>query len=151
MAVIVLSSNQAFNSGADLWVIPDFSNSAMAIQLDWYNNFLIGKTLRKKKLPLDSNLNAILNETELPRYENLPSPHDVIMIPSSKPFPNRWTVMVGYEQDSTLWSQKIFKLYLDLNKPSLRIFLPSNLSMNQFVESWRSFSSEEDLSIVLEN
>ncbi len=151
MAVIVLSSNQALNSGADLWIIPDFSNSVMAIQLDWYNNFLIGKTLRKNKYLLDSKLNTILDETELPRYENLPFPGDVIMISSSKPFPNRWTVMVGYEQDSTLWCQKIFKLYLDLKKPSLRIFLPSNLGMNQFVESWRLFSSEEDLSIVLEN
>lgn len=151
MAVIVLSSNQALNSGADLWIIPDFSNSVMAIQLDWYNNFLIGKTLRKNKYLIDSKLNTILEETELPRYENLPSPDDVIMISSSKPFPNRWTVMVGYEQDSTLWCQKIFKLYLDLKKPSLRIFLPSNLGMNQFVESWRLFSSEEDLSIVLEN
>lgn len=151
MALIVLSSNQAFNTGADLWVIPDFSNSKIASQLDWYNNFIIGKTLRKNQFVISSEINQILQETELPRQVITVNGNDNLMIATSKQLPNRWTIMVWYEQDSTSWCKKIHDLYLHLKNPTLRIFLPTNLSMNQFVESWRLVSSEEDFSIVVEN
>lgn len=151
MAVIVLSNNQAFNPGADLWVIPDFNNSKIASQLDWYNNFLMGKTLRKNPFVISSEVTQILQETELPRQEITVNDHDHLMISTNQQFPNRWTVMVWYEQDSTSWCKKIYELYLHLKKPTLRIFLPTNLSMNTFVEAWRSVSSDEDFSIVVEN
>lgn len=151
MALIVLSSNQAFNPGADLWITPDFASSKIASQLDWYNNFLMGKMLRKKKLELPPQVKAIIQQTEIPHKEIELASTANLMISSAAQLPNRWTVMIFYNQDSTFWCQKIYDLYLHLKKPSFRIFLPTNLSMNQFIESWRLVSSDEDFSIVVEN
>ncbi|MCB0369139.1 MAG: hypothetical protein KDD45_06705 [Bdellovibrionales bacterium] len=151
MALIVLSSNQAFNPGADLWVIPDFVNSKIANKLDWYNNFIFKKTLAHSRPEFSSEISQIIQETEIPTKAFQTKVEDNLMIATAKQLPNRWTVMVWYHNNPSDWCQKIFKLYQDLGKPDLRIFLPTNLGMNQFVESWRLVSSEEDFSIVVEN
>lgn len=151
MALIVLSINQAFNPGAELWVAPDFEHSQMASKLDWYNNFLAGKMTRKEFKSLDSTLIATLVETELPQLNFQPQSDDIILIPTEAKFPNRWTAIVPYQGELAVWCKKINKLYLDLKNPTLRIFLPTNLSLSEFTETWRSISSVEDLSIVLEN
>lgn len=151
MALIVLSVNQSYNPGAELWVVPDFDNSKIASRLDWYNNFLVGKMTRKESKKMASHLVEILEETELPYYKHDSSPKDIILIPTRSKFPNRWTAFVPFTQGLTDWCTQINKLYLDLKNPTLRIFLPTNLSLSEFTETWRSISSVEDLSIVLEN
>jgi hypothetical protein len=151
MALIVLSVNQSYNPGAELWIVPDFEHSKIATKLDWYNSFLAGKMTRKETKKMDNYLVEILEETELPDFKYETSTTDVILIPTKSKFPNRWTAFVPYNGDLANWSGKINKLYLDLKNPSLRIFLPTNLSLSEFTETWRSISSVEDLSIVLEN
>lgn len=151
MALIVLSVNQSYNPGAELWVVPDFENSKIATKLDWYNSFLAGKMTRKETRQMDSYLVDILEETELPDLSYPTSKSDVILIPTQSKFPNRWTAFVPYQGNLVNWCTKISKLYLDLKNPTLRIFLPTNLSLSEFTETWRSISSVEDLSIVLEN
>ena len=151
MALIVLSVNQSYNPGAALWVVPDFKHSNIASKLDWYNNFLVGKTTRKELQTMSSTLIQILNETEIPRFDFKMQSEDSILIPTDSKFPNRWTAFVPYSGELVVWCEKINKLYLDLKNPSLRIFLPTNLSLSEFTETWRSISSLDDLSIVLEN
>ncbi len=151
MALIVLSINQSYNPGAELWVVPDFEHSQIASKLDWYNSFLAGKMTRKDFKQMDSHLLEILDETELPRFNTECRADDIILIPTQSKFPNRWTSFVPYDNNLAVWCKKINKLYLDLKNPSLRIFLPTNLSLSDFTETWRSISSNEDLSIVLEN
>jgi hypothetical protein len=151
MALIVLSVNQSYNPGAELWIVPDFAHSKIASKLDWYNSFLAGKMTRKETKKMDSYLIDILHETELPDYNYQTTVSDIILIPTQSKFPNRWTAFVPYKGDLANWCAKISKLYLDLKNPSMRIFLPTNLSLSEFTETWRSISSLEDLSIVLEN
>ncbi|MBL7556146.1 MAG: hypothetical protein JNM24_10015 [Bdellovibrionaceae bacterium] len=151
MALIVLSVNQSYNPGAELWIVPDFDHSKIASKLDWYNSFLAGKMTRKESKKMDSYLVEILEETELPDFKYSSSPDDIILIPTKSKFPNRWTAFVPYKGGLANWCSQINKLYLDLKNPSLRIFLPTNLSLSEFTETWRSISSVEDLSIVLEN
>lgn len=151
MALIVLSINQAYNPGAELWVVPDFEHSQIASKLDWYNSFLAGKMTRKEFKQMDSHLVEILNETELPKFVYESKSDDIILIPTQSKFPNRWTAFVPYDNNLAVWCKKTYKLYLDLKNPTLRIFLPTNLSLSEFTEAWRSISSSQDLSIVLEN
>ena len=151
MALIVLSINQSYNPGAELWVVPDFDHSQIATKLDWYNSFLAGKMTRKESRQMDSSLMETLNETELPKFNFETRADDIILIPTQTKFPNRWTAFVPYQDELAVWCEKINKLYLDLKNPTLRIFLPTNLSLSDFTETWRSISSVEDLSIVLEN
>lgn len=151
MALIVLSVNQSYNPGAELWVVPDFDHSQIATKLDWYNSFLAGKMSRKESRKMDSHLIETLEQTELPKFEYQTHLEDITLIPTKNKFPNRWTAFVPYNGDLAFWCKKINKLYLDLKSPALRIFLPTNLSLSEFTETWRSISSLEDLSIVLEN
>lgn len=151
MALIVLSINQAFNPGAELWVVPDFDHSQIATKLDWYNGFLAGKMSRKGPKKMASDLVDILNETELPQFEYHIQTQDSILVPTQSKFPNRWTAFIPYNGDLDNWCIRINKLYLNLKNPTLRIFLPTDLSLSAFTETWRSISSIEDLSIVLEN
>ncbi|MCK6597307.1 MAG: hypothetical protein L6Q37_03000 [Bdellovibrionaceae bacterium] len=151
MAVIVLSSNQAYNPGADLWIVPNFENSKISINIDWYNNFLLGKTSRRVAKNLSSELEDVITETELKLTSPKSPAKSPIMIASDLSLPNRWTVMLVFNQDVKSWCKEIQKLYFDLKKPSMRIFLPSNLGINEFMEAWRLVSSDEDFSIVVEN
>ncbi|MBL7542342.1 MAG: hypothetical protein JNL11_00930 [Bdellovibrionaceae bacterium] len=151
MAIIVLSVSQSYNPGAELWIVPDFEHSKIATKLDWYNSFLAGKMTRKESKKMDSYLVEIIEETELPDFNIKTATNDVILIPTKSKFPNRWTAFVPHTGGLNEWCLKIHKLYQDLKNPSLRIFLPTNLSLSEFTETWRSISSVEDLSIVLEN
>ena len=151
MAIIVLSSNQAYNPGADLWIVPNFENSKISINIDWYNNFLLGKTSRRTTQNLSAELENVIAETELKLNSPKAPTKSPIMIASDLSLPNRWTVMLAFDQDIRSWCKEIQKLYFDLKKPSMRIFLPSNLGINEFMEAWRLVSSDEDFSIVVEN
>lgn len=150
MALIVLSSTQSFNSGSDLWVLPDFNHSKLVCKIDWLTNFQLGRLERKTPPKISDELETILQKTEFPRFNQL-NITEPLLIPSEQRLPNRWVGIVPFHGDLNPWCKKILKLYEDLNQPSLRIFLPTNLSMNQFTETWRSISSLEDFSLVLEN
>ncbi len=151
MALIVLSVNQSYNPGAELWVVPDFDRSRIATRLDWYNNFLAGKMARKDFRKMDAPLLDTLQQTELPKFDYEIQENDTILIPTQNKFPNRWTAFVPFDGELAVWCAKINKLYLDLKNPTMRIFLPTNFSLSEFTETWRLISSVEDLSIVLEN
>ncbi len=151
MAVTVLSQASAFNPGSDLWIVANLESSQWSSKLDWYLNFQIVKSHRRHSAELSENLQSLLQQTglasETPAYAGFPNN---LMISSQMQLPNKWVVIIPWNQDLISWSLEIEKVWKQLNQPSLRVFLPPGFSMANLDKAWPNNSSVQDFTVVLD-
>ncbi len=151
MAVTVLSQASAFNPGSDLWIVADLESSQWSSKLDWYLNFQIIKSHRRQGAELSENLQELLLQTglasETPAYTGFPNN---LMISSQMQLPNKWVVIIPWNQDLVSWSAEIEKVWNQLSQPSLRVFLPPGFSMANLDKAWPNNSSVQDFTVVLD-
>lgn len=149
MAVTLLSQASAFNPGADLWIIPSASaSSSWRQRIDWYLNFKLTNSHRHTSPKLNTELQEILEETELKSEisQEIPSTTLPLMISANKNLPCRWVIEIPVTTES--WAQQCSKIWKQLNCPTLRVFLPQTILPGQFQEAWLQNSSVEEYSIV---
>lgn len=140
----VASQQSIFESGSDLWIIPDRKNSKLAQKLDWYLNFQILKSVQHRTVPLPAPVHDILNSCHLKGYDWAPEESDSLLILSSHIFPNRWVLQIQGSDQLESWIQSAVEKWKGLNRPSVRIFLPQSVSIAQFERMWRKAGGSED-------
>lgn len=134
---------KAFGSGSQLWVLPQVEESDLVKKMDWYLNFQIAKSKKHKDPALSDEIEKMINnfKLRLPNYK--PNRSHPLMISADKSFPCEMVVLVPYTQADT-WVQSIDKLWKELNKPRLRVFLPKNLTVESFQKNWAELSPPID-------
>jgi len=152
MSISVLSPANAYNPGSELWIFPELQKSQWTQRVDWYLNFQILKNSQRETLSIAEEVQAILKEAELHEHSIVTSPTDSnLMISSQQQLPNQWVVVVPGSEKLRMWMADIHAVWENLKKPTLRVFLPMNLSANAFVESWSLISESEDVTLVLDS
>jgi hypothetical protein len=150
MSTHVLSRASALNPGADLWIVAHLELSHWTAELDWYLNFQLCKASRHQSAKTMGFLNEVTQMTELDKFE-LPSLNNApLMIPSEMLLPNKWVVVMPGTTNFESWIKDIFKVWSDLNRPSLRVFLPPGLSSGAFQQAWIQHISVQDFTVVLD-
>ncbi len=148
----VLSPANAYNPGSDLWIFPELEESQWTQKVDWYLNFQILKNSQKKSLEILPEVRATLDSCGLPHYSFVTSAEtSPLMIISELHLPNKWTIIAPGSKNFRPWIKNMHRLWENLNKPSLRVFLPSEATNNSFVESWNLIGTTKDLTLVLDS
>lgn len=148
MAISVLSQASALNPGSDLWIVPDLEKSQWAAKLDWHLNFQICKSSRHVSKQLPAFLNDVLVETELDKKPLRTS--GPLMIASSELLPNKWVVIVPWNDNLAAWTSQIFEIWKNLKEPSLRVFLPPGQNAGNLPAEWQSNNNFQDFTVVLD-
>ncbi len=150
MALSVLSQASAFNPGSDLWIVPDLEKSQWTAKLDWYLNFQVCKSSRHQSPTLPAYVSGVLSETNLAvrtPQEMLSNP---LMISSQNLLPNKWVVVLPWNDDLSAWSACIFEIWSKLKEPSLRVFLPPGQSTGSLQTAWQSHHTVPEFTVVLD-
>lgn len=130
----LLKESLVYSEGANLWVISDKPSSTWSQQLDWYLNFQISKAESFERSEISKELHAILAEEEIPKVKIPNQEGSPLLIASRKHLPNAMTVIIPFQkEEQEAWLQSIQKTWLQLGKPSLRVFLPEELAAADFV------------------
>lgn len=147
----LLSKPNAFNTGADLWIVPDSRSSSWTKKIDWYLNFQLMKVTPRSPAPLTTSLLSILKETEITVSLPPVSNNSPLLVESSHYFPNKWTVQLLYNQSLEEWASKIVTTWQGLSSPTLRIFLPAQAKPEEFSNVWARLSKSTNFSVVLDS
>lgn len=150
MTLGVLSQASAFNPGSDLWVMPDLEKSHWTAKLDWYLNFQICKSSRHVSPLLPQFLEEVVEETGLDQKKLPANSQHLLMIASEELLPNKWVVIIPWENDIAKWTAESFKIWQNLKEPSVRIFLPPGQNTGSLESQWRASESFQDFTVVLD-
>lgn len=150
MAMSVLSQASALNQGAQLWVLPDISNSRWTLKVDWYLNFQICKANRHTLRDLPEFIEHVVHDTGLEKPVIKYDEHSTLLIASEHLLPNKWVGLIPLHKNYAQWVEQVSETWVSLQNPSLRIFLPAGHSPGDFNELWRIHSKFEDFTIVLD-
>ncbi|MEK6773877.1 MAG: hypothetical protein AABY64_08045 [Bdellovibrionota bacterium] len=152
MPISILSPANAYNPGSDLWVFPELEESQWTQKVDWYLNFQILKNSQRQSLELPKEILTTLNACELSPLDFNTSPESASLLISSKmQLPNKWVVVAPGAKNFRTWVKHLHQLWTKMKEPSLRVFLPTGITGNSFVESWNLISSSQDLTLVLDS
>lgn len=146
----VLSTASAFSSGHDLWVVSDRTHSRWALKLDWYLNFQMLQGERRDPRRLAEPVKALLEESGLPPADSETGESSPMLISADGRLPARWVLFLPMTSDSTNWVSHLAKVWANLQKPSMRVFLPTGLDGLPFTEEWKKHSSLENCALILD-
>lgn len=150
MALSVLSQASALNPGSDLWIVPDLEKSQWTAKLDWYLNFQICKASRHVSAEIPSFVTEVVNETGLQKPVVPQAKVDALMIASGNLLPNKWVVVLPWNEDLSLWTSHIFEIWKKLQEPTLRVFLPPGQSTGSLQVVWQTHHTFEEFTVVLD-
>ena len=103
-----LPVTNAFASKSDLWIAESFNPlSSLSVQIDWHLRFSSRKL--KDKSPL--------------------------LIESSQYLPCQKICFIRFE-NSQKWIQSAYSFWKNLDKPSLKIFIPKQISFDDLKKIW---------------
>ncbi len=133
--------DQPFSAGAPLWIIADQKHSAWAKKLDWYLNFQLRKAKFHKSVQLSEKIKQKMQDWgfDLPVLEKPASP---LMIASHKLLPNELTVQIASGEN---WASECLRVLKNLRIDKARIFLPSEMTPQEFKNGIGKKSSDLDL------
>ena len=106
-----LSPSKALSSGASLWILPPPHQYPFSKKIDTYLQFVF------RRLPEDKKSQKILLESSA----HLPCQH-ILFLPNS-----------------SQWIQEALDHWKNLQKPTLRIFLPNNMNEKDLTDHWPFF------------
>ena len=124
-----ISQLSVLDSGSDIWIIPEEHLSYWARKIDWYLNLQIYRT-------------AYI-------YKNEPDSHSKIplAIMSQQRFPNKQVIQMPFDEPKK-WVHNIFNLWNRFQRPSLRVFLPQNITDSFFKKLWPEGSQNKLITLV---
>lgn len=122
-----------YTEGSDFWVVADKKVSSWTLKLDWYVNFLMAKTDKVERHELSSNLKKILEEEELEFPKIAISKNPNLYIATKNLLPCLGLLVIPNSSLETKnWLEEIKRKWENLNKPSLRVFLPKGFDAKEF-------------------
>jgi hypothetical protein len=148
--VTTLSQASALNPGSNLWVVSDLMSSKWTAKIDWYLNFQIIKAARHKPAPLPEFLVEAVRQTgiEVPKIDT--STSDPLLILSEPLLPNKWVLVIPFEKSLEAWVKSTAHIWSQLQRPSLRLFLPAGQNARSLHESWLTPLENEEITVVLD-
>lgn len=136
MSLKKLVNPGAFGQGADLWIIPDPKNSSWARKIDWYLNLQIQRAKNHQPQKISSFLKTILenNELELPEFDI--KGDTPLLVNSHNHLPTRSVLHVPMADTPDKWVEECYKIWTGLSEPTVRFFLPEEISEDFFEKKW---------------
>jgi hypothetical protein len=150
MAVTVLSQASAFNSGAELWILPELEKSPWTAKVDWYLNFQISKASRHHDPKISNFIREVEKETEQEHINKPVVTNAPLMISSEEHLPNKWVVILPQAEEFEVWVEKISSIWTGLKCPGLRIFLPPGQNAGQLQKHWQKHQDFQEFTVVLD-
>lgn len=130
-------------------MIGDLDRSKWARKIDWYLNFQLTRAEPHQPVSISSELNQILEEWEVEAPPRIELPHSApLMVASASLLPNTTTVQVPLNEKTEAWVLSCHRIWTDLGRPSLRVFLPSSVSEAAFEKHWPSADKESGVELV---
>ncbi len=131
-----LSYSGAFSSGADLWVVPEQKTSPWSRIIDWYLNFQMARSVSHQPKLATEGLKQVLKQNDLSLVPIQLKEGYPLMIPGLSRFPNIQTLVISGQHKDLEWLNHAQGLWEKMGRPSLRIFLPEDLSFEDVRKNW---------------
>jgi hypothetical protein len=141
----VISRSQAFNAGAQLWVIPNASDNVVR-RIDWYLNFQLSRARLHQKQPVAPALKSVLIENEMGDFSTDVTADSPLAVIAGDRLPAELVVELPYTSPLK-WLETVHAIWERFDKPRLRIFAPDALPAAQIAKSWPGATSD-DFSVV---
>lgn len=121
-----LPYTNALSNGSALWITQTPHYSPLAQKINWHLHFVF----EKSKTSLD----------------------DSLLTESSLHLPNNQTLFIPFKKEKKLdWIKKAFLSWQNLEKPSLRLFLPFSLSKQNLIDHWLYEDLPYKIQIIFES
>ena len=156
----LLTAEEAFKKGADLWIVSDPWQNVWNQKIDWYLSFWMKKNRMTQITPLpeykasrtviiDKDIAKLIGSppkslsflekdygVTLPLNDGPTSQtHQPLLMESSRRLPCLWTVELTFINKET-WLKQAWTLWDNLNRPSLRIFAPRFVQVEDVEKTW---------------
>jgi hypothetical protein len=140
--IVPLEPFQAFSPGADLWLMPDLSQSKWARRIDWYLNFQFQRAKLRAKPQHSLGMNQVLQDSELSAPVFALSQDAPFMIASEDKLPNQATVFVPIVNSNKItWINQCNSIWKNFGSPKFRVFLPKEIRPDEFISAWKNITS----------
>lgn len=149
MSFQTLYRAKSFGPGADLWILPEGASSPLAKKVDWYLNFQIARAEMHEPRPLSPELKKIIVENDLGLQEQALPAGAPLMVAAEKYFPTGRIIELKSQSSLQTWVDRIQDIWLKLGRPKLRVFLPNELTPEEFQKIWKTpLAPSEELTLV---
>jgi hypothetical protein len=150
MDIQVLSHAGALSPGSQLWLLPtSTAHSRWLSQVDWYLNFQWSRAAHHKPQTLSEEMVRQAKTLGFEIYYNPPEPTDHLMVLSKRLLPNDQTVFVD-STDPVKWLKEGQKVWNDLGKPTVRLFLPKGTPMAKVQTVFAEAMANKSITVVLD-
>jgi hypothetical protein len=133
----------ALTPGADVWIVPDLGVSSWSRKIDWYLNLQLMRAEPKKPTELCSEMREVAQKWDFDVPVAPLNPLAPLMVVSDRLLPNHQTILVPVGEDGQ-WPRRCHRVWLNLGRPSLRIFLPDHQGVETFTQEWSALASPVD-------
>ncbi|MCB0411466.1 MAG: hypothetical protein KDD22_03000 [Bdellovibrionales bacterium] len=147
MPIQKLAKAGAFGIGSELWIIPEPEVSSWSRRIDWYLNFQVARSQLTTATSLSPEIKAILEDNEIDWHMN-PLEKPPLMVMTLGKIPALQVVCLSYHATGVKWFDVAHKIWLDLNRPRVRLFLPPELEEKQLLNSWTEDRNNIDLTFI---
>jgi hypothetical protein len=147
MSIKIMTSPTAFSPGAQLWVTPQPDQSPWTKRIDWYLNMQMRRAEKHNHRSIHNHLKRTLQENELPEFDFPATNHSPLLIASQGHLPVDAIVKVPFVDSQEQWFLVLRKIWTDLERPQVRLFLPANLTVEEVKKHWPK-DDEHLISIV---
>lgn len=131
MKTQVLSSVQALQPGAEIWILPTPHESPWSARIDWYLNFQLSRGLKNQSAHRSPVLEKLLDEIKWALPADVQIKHAPLLIATMGRLPAEW-ILVPERWDQ---ADKIFEPTLGLKRQHLRVFAPSHFKSSVLKDS----------------
>ena len=134
MSLKVLYKSGALGAGADIWILPSFDQTNWTKIINWCLNFQLSKskTFQPKPPPPDFQ-ELVAGKFSLKDYRA--KPLAPLFICSSEFFPNQLVIKLAFK-DEEFWIYRAYNIWRQLQRPTVRFFLPRTLAETDFESLW---------------
>lgn len=148
MGFLTLYRAKSLGPGADLWVLPNNESSEAALKIDWYLNFQMARSQYHQGHQLSPDLKKLIEDLKL----KLPQPeiqeNAPLMIAASQSFPCEMVVRLPFSKEKE-WVRSVEKVWTELGRPRLRVFLPKTETTEGFQKHWHTpLEANDEISLV---
>lgn len=149
MSFQTLYRAKSFGPGADLWIVPEGASSPLAKKIDWYLNFQIARAELHEPRPVSPELKKVIVENDLGLPEHSTPANSPLLVAADRHFPTPRIIELKTQPSLQGWVGRIQEIWTRLGRPKLRVFLPNDLSPEEFQKIWQTpLKQGEELTLV---
>jgi hypothetical protein len=146
---VILEHSQAFDSGNTLWMLPCELTSGWYQRLNWLTNYRLTANELHSRPKMHPWLLKVLESCEIPAPD-IPIA-DPLLIPIAQWLPAEWLVTIPYnDKNESEFFQNIKQVWGKFQHPSLRLYLPKPMSLQNWEKHWNQQELSSDVTLVFE-